>query len=180
MEFGQTVRNAIELTDPEDWDAMVRNRTDPGDFTTAFYPNTTKEELVDLLSNAGWIRSSNMDIPSDATAFSAGIPGRLMYVPLRNLSLTTKVSFESEDENGMVSAVVSGIPEQWSLFTIVILRPARDDEGKPIPRKRVVYDFHPGRPLKPSQVMAPELIGQTMSPYGAMKLGFEIAKIKSP
>ena len=180
MDMGKTVRTAIVATHPEDWSALLRMRTGLSGETTAFYPNTTEVELDDLLWNTSWIRSSRSDIPPDASAFSAAIPGRMMTEILNLIPSATPVTFERVEGTDMVSALVPEFRERWARYTVIILRPEMTSLGEAISNKKVVYDFHPGPPVQLSQVKAQDLIGQTLSAKEALMLGFFLAKIKKP
>lgn len=174
VDHGGTIRKAILVTHPEDWGSLLELRTSPGE-TTGFYPNTAKDELDDLIWNAEWIPYRHPTVP-DGNAYSTPLPGQLMIAYLPKVPDTTLVTFESTDEPDLVSAVVSGVPGRSVQYTVIVLYPA----GSLDPSEMEVRDFHPGAPTRPSQVKAPELLGQTMSVQEAVKLGFILAKIKQP
>jgi len=103
-------------------------------------------------------------------AFKAELPGQLGIIGLAGLPADAVVTLDDRKNTGKVSAVVEGVRGEEVPFTVLILGLEQGDE--------VVFTFHPGDPVRPSQVQAePGLHGRTVTVSEALAMGLEMAKI---
>lgn len=174
------VRNAINATDHEYWLTLLATRAGAsGKAQGSVIPDVTQEQLEELLLAAEWQSYDHPNLMEDSVAFTATISGQMGLVNLRDLPGDTLVTLEDPKGTGKVSAVVSGVPEEMVEFTIIILGPDEDSEHNPIPDTETVWTFHPGAPIRPSQINAQGVSGQTVSAEEAITMGFALAKVTS-
>lgn len=129
-------------------------------------------EIRDVLMSASWEPHDHPDIQSPASGFKANIPGRMGIVPLSSLDPSHPVDLEDPKGTGQVSAVASDVPGDRTQVghTTMILGPRRDGNGEQ------VWTFHPGDPIRPSEVPASAAGGTTAGE--AAKMGFDYAKVR--
>jgi len=108
-------------------------------------------------------------VKAPCVAFQAALPGRFGLVELHTLDPFTKVTLADYKGTGTVSPVVCLSLGPTVPTTTIILGPHEGEE--------IVYTFHPGDPIPPSTLQAPDLVNQTFTAVGAMALGFVWAKI---
>ena len=132
----------------------------------------TPEQLEQLLRNANWQPYEHKAIMPGCVAFSTPIPGLMGMKSLWGLPNETNVRLDDNKNTGKVSAVISGDRHPVD-ETIILLG---DYEGQ-----EVVLTFHPGPPVRPSEVSVDEsqgiIHGKELTVEQAINLGFNIAKI---
>jgi len=104
------------------------------------------------------------------SAFVANISGRLGIVELRSLHSDSIVTLDDRKNTGKVEAVVQGVRGKIKDYTVLILGPEQGEE--------IVYTFHPGDPVRPSQIPAEGMHGRQVTVSEALDMGLEIAKIE--
>lgn len=106
------------------------------------------------------------------TAFEMWKPGigRLGIVELSSLSDDAVVVLDDRKNTGKVSATIKGALGQVVDFVVCIIGQEQGED--------VIFTFHPGDPVNPSQVQAePGLHGKTVTVSQARQMGLETAKI---
>lgn len=132
----------------------------------------TPEQLERVLLTAEWEEYSHPSVMAGSVAFKASISGRLGVVELRSLPSDTVVVLEDPKETGQVSAVIKGVRGPEVDFTVLILG------VEPGEIQEIVWTFHPGDPIRASQVSAEGLHGKTVSVQEALGMGLEFAKVQ--
>lgn len=167
------VRRAIENT-PDDYlrnQLSMRSASSPQNAGSVY--DNSPEEIKNSLLQQNWGRHDHPAIASPAVGFKADMPGRLGIVPLASLPGDHHIDLEDPKNTGKVSAVASNIPVERTRVghTTMIVGPRQDGKGEQ------VWTFHPGDPIKPSEVSGTKA-GKTDA-SGAQKLGLDFAKIRS-
>ncbi len=127
-------------------------------------------QLEQLLLTADWEEYSHPAVMSECVAYKANIPGMLGIVDLASLPVETVVTLDDRKNTGKVSATVKGARGQDVDFTVLILGTEQGEE--------VVFTFHPGDPVSPSQVqVVPGLHGKQVTVAEAQGMGLGTAKI---
>lgn len=129
------------------------------------------EELTQALVTANWEKYSHPAVMAGTEAFiTKDIRGQLGMIGLADLPADAVVTLDDRKATGQVSCVVKGVRGQSVDFTVIILGQHEGEE--------VVFTFHPGDPVSPSQVQAePGMHGQQVAVSEAQGMGLEMAKI---
>lgn len=175
MNISHKIASAVERTRrliPGYFEKTLSQRAElSGCAAGSIYEGIDEKQLEQMLLNAKWEEYSHEAVMSGCQAFKALMPGRLGIVDLRSLPVGTVVSLDDRKNTGKVSAIVQGVRGPEVDFTVIILGPEQDEE--------VVYTFHPGDPVRPSQVQAtPGLHGRQVAIEEALGMGLSMAKIE--
>lgn len=136
----------------------------------SIYEGVDASQLEQMLLAADWEPYSHPNVMSGCEAFWAPMPGRLGIVDLRSLPADAVVRLDDRKGTGKVSAVVSGVRGEERDFTVLILGVEQGEE--------VIFTFHPGEPVRPSQVQTePGMHGRQVAVFEALEMGLETAKI---
>lgn len=136
----------------------------------SIYEGIDESQLEQTLLAAEWEPYSHAAVMQGCEAFKTSLSGRLGIVDLRSLPPDTVVTLDDRKNTGNVSVVVGGVRGQMVDFTVLILGRERDEE--------VVFTFHPGDPVRPSQVKAEAgLHGKRVPVSEAIGMGLEMGKI---
>ena len=129
------------------------------------------EELEQALITVTWEQYSHPALMAGTEAFKTkDIRGMLGVIDLVDLPADAVVTLDDRKNTGKVSCVVEGVRGHDVDFTVIILGPEQDEE--------VVFTFHPGDPVNPSQIQAePGMHGRQVAVPKALGMGLEIAKI---
>lgn len=128
-------------------------------------------QLEQMLRAADWDEYSHEAVMAGCEAFRAPIKGQLGIVDLRHLPPDAVATLDDRKGTGKVSAVVAGVLGEEVDYTVLILGQEQDEE--------VVFTFHPGDPVRPSQVQTePGLHGRQVTVSQALGMGLETAKIE--
>lgn len=129
------------------------------------------EQLEQLLVDAQWEPYSHPAVAEGCEAFKTSIHGGFLgVIRLDELSPDFPVTLDDRKDTGKVSAIVKGQQGETVDFLVLILG---QEQGR-----EVVFTFHPGDPVKPSQVEASQgLHGKEVTVAEALALGLETAKI---
>ncbi|TAL09741.1 MAG: hypothetical protein EPO02_09375 [Nitrospirae bacterium] len=176
MSATQRVRAAIAASQqfaPEYWGNCLAQRA--GDSETAagsIYPDLSGPDIEWWLLEAEWEEYAHPAILPGCTGFSAVLAGQLGVAPLASLAPDQPVVLDDRKGTGKVSATVTGVRGQIVPLTVLIVGPG-EEEGQP----EYVWTFHPGDPVRPSQVPAEGMHGRQITAAEAISLGLETAKI---
>jgi hypothetical protein len=165
---------AIENTKkflPEHWQKCLDQRCGRSGFAAgSVYPRWTQKRIETELRIAHWVEYFHPAIMAGCRAFKAAIPGRFGIVELSTLPNGTMVTLDDRKNTGKVSCVVRGVRGEMVDFTVIIL--GMEDGVE------VVYTFHPGDPINPSQVLCePGMHGKEVSVVEALAMGLSTVKI---
>ncbi|NCA78316.1 MAG: hypothetical protein EOM90_18460 [Alphaproteobacteria bacterium] len=129
------------------------------------------EELEKALINANWEAYSHPALMVGTEAFvTKDIRGQLGVIELVDLPADAVVTLDDRKNTGKVSCVVAGVRGQDVDFMVIILGPEQGEE--------VVFTFHPGDPVNPSQIQVePGMHGRQVVISEALGMGLEMAKI---
>ena len=129
------------------------------------------EDLKKALVSANWDSYSHEALMAGTEAFiTKDIQGRLGIVDLVDLPTDAVVTLDDRKDTGKVSCVVEGVLGQDVDFTVIILGQHEGEE--------VVFTFHPGDPVSPSQVQVePGMHGKQVAVSEAIGMGLKTAKI---
>lgn len=141
-----------------------------GQAAGSIYPDLGEAELEAAILAADWQLYEHPSIMEGCTGFQAPLPGLLGIVELSSLPGDTTIVLDDRKNTGKVSATVEGIRGEKVPFTVLILGPEQGEE--------IVFTFHPGEPVRPSQVTTElGLHGKKVTTSEALGIGLEIAKI---
>lgn len=131
----------------------------------------TVEDVIAALKAAEWLPYPPEGLLPGCWAFSTrDLRGRMGVVRLDSLPANAEVVLDDRKGTGKVSATVVGDLGEEVDFTVLILGPEQGEE--------VVYTFHPGAPVKASQVQCdPGMHGRKITVQEALNMGLETAKI---
>ena len=131
----------------------------------------TMEDIQRALTSANWVEFHHHDLIPGTTAFkTSDIVGRLGVVSLDGMNDESVVTLDDRKNTGKVSCTIKGTLGPKVDHTVIIL----GDEGG----KEVVFTFHPGDPVRASQVTCePGMHGQERTVRQAREMGLTTAKI---
>ena len=167
--IAQAVGN-IKRIDSDYWNATLSQRAEFGNPAGSMVLGVTPKELEQLLLDAVWESYSHESIEEGCAGFCAPIKGRLGVIPLASLPSDTLVTLDDRKNTGKVSATVQGVLGAEVDFIVIILG---IEDGV-----EIVFTFHPGEPVRPSQVQAqPGMHGRSVTVLKALDMGLETVKI---
>ena len=166
------VLDAIRNTPVEYMDRMCEMRSTHHSENAGSVFDAHSDEIPDLLKGAEWRPYDHGDIQSPAIGFRAEIPGRMGIIRLSDLDPQHPVVLEDPKGTGKISAVVENVGDRTMVgHTTMILGPREDGRGLQ------VWTFHPGDPIRPSEVPASNAGASTAGE--AVALGLDFAKVRS-
>lgn len=134
------------------------------------YPEVDCAELERRLLTAEWELYSHDAVTPGCVAFKAALPGEFGMVDLASLPAEKVVTLDDRKNTGKVSATVKGVRGKMVPFTVLILGLGSG--------KEVVFTFHPGDPVRPSQVQAQAgMHGRQVTVAEALGMGLSTVKI---
>ena len=146
------VWQAIEATlrvAPGYFEGHLAGRSAAGDGSTVWRwgkPCPDATAVLNTILDTGWFEAPEVpNLLPGCKAFKAAIPGTVDLRQVSNLTDDTPVVWVKTD-HGYQYPTVPGIAGEYVHDTILIVGPEAGEE--------VVYTFHPGLPIKPSQVAA--------------------------
>ena len=165
---------AIENTKkflPDHWQKCLDQRSGRCGFAAgSIYPRWTQKRIEVELLAGHWVEYAHPSIMAGCRAFKAQIPGRFGIVNLSTLPIETMVTLDDRKNTGKVSCVVRGVRGEMVDFTVIIL--GMEDGVE------IVYTFHPGDPINPSQVLCESgMHGKEITVAEALAMGLETVKI---
>lgn len=175
MEIRDRIQKAVETTRrliPGYFEKTLGQRSSFSKKAAGSFYDLYPEMLEAMLLAAPWEIYSHPAVSPECTAFKAPFtPGRLGVADLRSLPSDAIVTLDDRKDTGKVSAVVKGVRGREEYFTVLILGPEQGEE--------VIFTFHPGDPVRPSQVQVePGMHGQQVTVAEALAMGLETAKIE--
>jgi hypothetical protein len=161
---------AIKNLDSAYWLQMLTQRL-PGGAGSVVLGDFDAASLEEALLSANWESYSHEAVMEGCDAFSTrDLRGRLGIVELASLPADTVVTLDDRKNTGKVSAVVNGVLGPEVDFTVIILGPEGGVE--------VVFTFHPGEPVRPSQVQCETgMHGRRVTIAEAQEMGLAMAKV---
>lgn len=152
------------------WKQTLEQRL-PGGAGSVVLDVSDVASLEESLLSAKWEAYSHEAVQEGCTAFvTRDLTGRLGIVELASLPSNTFVTLDDRKNTGKVSAVVRGVLGPVVDFTVIILG---IEDGV-----EVVFTFHPGDPVRPSQVQTESgMHGRQVTIKEAIGMGLEMAKI---
>lgn len=168
----QRVRAAIENTRrviPDYFWKMLKKRSQVEGGVGSVYPATAEELERELLSRSWYLYEHNK-IAAGCTGGFTRMPGLLGIVELSSLPVTSKFTLRDIKDTGSCELVVEGstVPRREVGFTVIMLGKHGQDE--------VVFTFHPGDPITPSQVKG-DMDGKIITYEEARRLGFTYVQV---
>ena len=160
------------------WEKTLLQRL-PGGAGSYILGIQTKEELENLLKELKWEKYNHPNIKPPAHGYKAtlpsGIKGVLGIIKLSHLPSDTPVLLDDRKNTGKISAVVELPEKQLPEVNYIVLIAGPHPEK---PEVEVVWTFHPGDPIRPSEVETdPSLVNKTVFVKEALALGLEWAKV---
>ncbi|MDO8416267.1 MAG: hypothetical protein Q7S87_08665 [Agitococcus sp.] len=147
----------------------------PGGAGSQVSGHETPEQLEDTLRTCSWEPYSHPSIAEGCTAFKTTcIVGREGLLPLQFLAEDRLLTLDDVKGTGFVSCTVAGVLGIEVNYTVIILGGAGGTE----PEHEIVWTFHPGAPVPPSEVRcAKGMHGLTATMQQVRDLGLTFAKI---
>lgn len=161
----------IKRSDPVYWSATLRQRL-PGGAGSIFPGFGSETELEGALRAANWYAYEPQQGRVDGCEYyrTEDITGLMGVVELSRLRPDAEVLLEDRKDVGTVSCSVRGVPRTSSGFTVLIVGM---EDGVP-----VAFTFHPGDPVRPSEVGCEGLAtGTTTTVARAAAMGLLMAKV---
>ena len=154
---------------------LLVSRNPGPDSRGSFFSN---RQTWQSISDLDWQPYDCPEVKAPCTAFWAkGIEGWLGLVEIGTMSDRRRLMLEDGHQTGFLS-VVAEKNADWIQtpcdYAVIILG---DEDGK-----EVVYTVHPGAPIQPSSLAIAKKfnVGDIITPYDALGLGFKYAKIRNP
>ena len=168
----QRVVKALDNTPKEYAESLFNMRSAYSKENAGSVLNAPPQKIPNLLRGVRWVRYPHPNIEFPAVGFLADIPGRVGIITLSDLDPQHPVVLEDPKGTGAVSAVVENVGDRIMVgHTTMILGPREDGQGEQ------VWTFHPGDPIRPSEVPASKAGISTVGE--AVALGLEYAKVRS-
>lgn len=172
-EIGTRIAQAVEAIknlDSAYWQQTLTQRL-PGGAGSQVLGVSDAVSLEEALLAANWESYSHEAVQEGCHAFATrDLAGRLGIVELASLSTDTVVTLDDRKNTGKVSATVKGVLGPVVDFTVIILGIENGVE--------VVFTFHPGAPVSPSQVQCElGMHGKQVSVAETIGMGLAMAKI---
>jgi hypothetical protein len=170
----------IKADDPAYWQ-RCQDQRDPRSPAAAgsvlhLVPTFTGD-IESVLRACEWIPFKDDAILPQCTAFRTfDLAGRLGLVPLVDLGPDATVTLADPKETGKAEATVvlskrdAERSRPFVQYTVIILGPTKDGG-------ECVWTFHPGPPIRPSEVATPPEGERVISVEKARELGLKFAKI---
>lgn len=154
------------------YDCLFDNRIEGPKNTGSSY-NLTKNELEEKIKNADWQEVVHPDVMPGCTAFKANIPGLLGIMPIQELPEEADLYTIDTKHTGFIGIGCTGVQKMPVGYSYLILGMEGDLE--------VVFTFHPGEPVRPSEVETAEIpAGKKITKEEALAMGFSLCKYLSP
>lgn len=171
MSFNTRVNNAISATRMLDcgdyWRKTLNSRLSEGSGSRTMFGDPV--ELEAALRNVDWRPYQHEAIGPDCVAFVCDLPGLLGVFPIID---TDRIRLSDPKGTGKICGEFIGgsmrMPHVG--YTVIILGKEDGEE--------VVFTFHPGPPIRASEVEAdPALVGRNVLGTFAKELGLVFAKV---
>lgn len=174
------VRTAIENTPREYWDKLCRTRARGDALQAGSYLPFHAGQVDRLMKELEWEAYTHAAVKAPATAFiAAHVFGVMNVIHIDQVPQGETLSFEDPKGLGKLECVwrTNRTPQQMNEasvdFVVAIVGP--DSAGKDI-----VYTFHPGDPVSPSELTNADLLSLAVTPHEAKGLGVEWVKVAYP
>lgn len=171
MNATETVRAAINNTKAVVsgyWAKCLQQRSLQAGGTGSVY-NLSPEGIEQALQGASWEPYEHPAVMPGCRAFRAPLAGFLGVVKVSEQPVGTVFTLTDPKDTGTCELAVQAAMGPEVDFTVIILGMEQGSE--------VVFTFHPGEPIRPSQVQAPSNDGRKIGREEAMLMGFIYAKV---
>lgn len=156
--------------------SMLQQRIEGPTNAGSSYENVTERELLENLLNADWEETSHPDVMEGCRVFKCNLPGLEGILNLDELDENTELYAIDPKGTGNIGIGAGNVTKKMAQETYLIT-------GKEVIdgiEKDIVFTFHPGEPVKPSQVKAEKVAdGTKLTVAKARKLGLDKAKYLS-
>ena len=168
-ETAKAAITAIEQEDPEYWEKTLLSRLQNGVGSRTNFK--TIQELRAALRKTTFVPYKHEAIAEDCIAFECNIGGFLGIVPIES---QRRYQLQDPKGTGKVTPVLAAEPgvtfKRPVEFSVLI---CGEEKGK-----LVAFTFHPGEPVRPSEVAASEgMVGKVITGKEALELGLTYAKV---
>jgi len=154
---------------PEHWAGLLLSRSAKTRKGVGSTYDADISSIEEMLLGASWEEISHGAVMPGCTAFVAALPGMAGVVRLADLPPEAKLSLEDSHSTGKVECVVRGLAlERWEVPQTWLI--VGQEDGV-----EVVYTFHPGEPVRPSEIG--NSISGDVTHNEAKKLGFIWVKV---
>ena len=168
MKINKYIENTKKVI-PGYWESTCRQRLAGG--AGSCYPQFASIEAIEnAITSADWEETHHPDVMPGCRVFKAQLPGLFGLVDISTLPKSTVFTADDRKGTGKISLTVHGVPAVKVETTYLIVG---DEQGQ-----QVVFTFHPGEPVQPSQVTTHQYKhGEKITMKKALKLGFKWAKL---
>lgn len=138
--------------------------------TNSYEQFSSKEELEKAFRSTMWREVRDKDIKEGFRVFKANISGRLNVIPLESLPDDVTLVALGKNSSNDISLCVSNVKGKLLPYTYLITGDSYD--------KKVVFNFHPGKPYAATKISNDTLKhGDKISKKDALNLGFKLIRI---
>lgn len=172
MNATDTVRAAIKTTRralPEHWEGLLAQRSVGSKKGAGSVYAALPEDILEMLLRSEWEEASHPDVMPGCSAYTAELSGMTGVVSLADLPDDAELELRDGHSTGKVELVVVGypperrtVPQTWLIIG--------QEEGED-----VVFTFHPGEPVRPSEI--PATVSGRVTKAEAQKMGFVWVKV---
>lgn len=156
--------------------SMLQQRIEGPTNAGSSYENVTERELLENLLNADWEETSHPDVMEGCRVFKCNLPGLEGILDLDELDENAELYAIDPKGTGNVGIGAGNVTKKRAQETYLITGKEMIDGIE----KDIVFTFHPGKPVKPSQVKAQKVAdGTRLTVAKAKKLGLDKAKYLS-
>lgn len=164
------LQNIKELL-PEYWEATVNSRTPGKSVGSVFsFSNIEKVLFEDKLDDWEEYNDCPNLIPGCVAFTLRNVPGHLGVIELATLDQNTVLDVIDNKRTGKAKLLAHiGLGPEVDFATLIL----GEEKGK-----EVIFTFHPGEPIRPSEIPVDALEGRTkVTVKEAMALGFTTANV---
>lgn len=156
--------------------SMLQQRIEGPTNAGSSYENVTERELLENLLNADWEETSHPDVMEGCRVFKCNLPGLEGILNLDELDENTELYAIDPKGTGNIGIGAGNVTKKIAQETYLITGKEMIDGIE----KDIVFTFHPGEPVRPSQVKAEKVAdGTKLTVAKARKLGLDKAKYLS-
>lgn len=156
--------------------SILQQRIEEPTNASSSYENVTEKQLLKDLLEADWEETSHTDVMEGCRVFKCNLPGLKSILDLDELGKNAELYAIDSKETGNIEIGAGNVTKKETQETYLITRKEMIDGVE----KDIVFTFHPGEPVRPSQIKAEKIAdGTRITVDKAKKLGLEKAKYLS-
>lgn len=156
--------------------SMLQQRIEGPTNAGSSYENVTERELLENLLNADWEETFHPDVMEGCRVFKCNLPGLEGILNLDELDENTELYAIDPKGTGNIGIGAGNVTKKIAQETYLITGKEMIDGIE----KDIAFTFHPGEPVRPSQVKAEKVAdGTKLTVAKARKLGLDKAKYLS-